>query len=112
MVLLLARGSEPLFPSTAQTLDILSYDFLLSCIAYTKQLLFSLFPYSGLVEMSYSSNHPSTPLLLDLFFDIGSLPVVGMLAEPLPEFGTFVVSTDTSSVVIVSSQISTYVAFK
>ena len=110
MVLLLVRGLTPLFPSTVQKLDIRSYDVLLSFIAYTKQLIFSLFPYSGLVEMLYSSNPPSTPLLLDLSFDISSLLVVRLLAEPLPEFGTSVVLRGISSVAIVSSQISAYVA--
>jgi hypothetical protein len=47
MVLLLERGLEPLFPYTAQKLDIYSYGVLMSCIGYTKQLLFFLFPYSG-----------------------------------------------------------------
>jgi hypothetical protein len=102
MVLLLVRGLTPLFPSTVQKLDIRSYDVLLSFIAYTKQLIFSLFPYSGLVEMLYSSNPPSTPLLLDLSVDTSSLPVAGMPTEPLPEFGTSVFLKDTSSVVIVS----------
>jgi hypothetical protein len=37
--------------------------------------------------------------MADLSSDIGSLPVVGMPAEPLPEFETFVVSKGTSSVV-------------
>jgi hypothetical protein len=57
-----------------------------------------------------SSNPPSTPLLLDLSVDIGSLPVAGLPTEPLPEFGTSVVLKDTSSVVTMSSQISAYVA--
>jgi hypothetical protein len=47
MVLLLARGLTPLFPCTAQKLDIRSYGVLMSYIAHTKQLIFSLFPYSG-----------------------------------------------------------------
>jgi hypothetical protein len=110
MVLLLERVLTPLLPSTTQKLDIHSYNVLLSCIAYTKQLLFSLFPYSSFIEISDSSNPPSTPLLLDLSIDTSSLPFVGMPAEPLPEFGTFVVSNDTLSVVIVSSQIISYVA--
>jgi hypothetical protein len=55
-----------------------------------------------------SSNPYSSPLLLDLSVDIGSLPVVRLHAEPLPEFGTFVVLMGFSSVVIVSSQISSY----
>jgi hypothetical protein len=38
-----------------------------------------------------SSDPPSTPLLLDLSLDIGSLPVVRLPADPLPEFGTSVV---------------------
>jgi hypothetical protein len=50
------------------------------------------------------------PLLLDLSFDIGSLPVVRLPIEPLPEFGTSVVLKGISNVVIVSSQISAYVA--
>jgi hypothetical protein len=57
-----------------------------------------------------SSNPPSTPLLLDLSVDTGSLPVVRFPAEPLPEFGTFVVLMGISNVVTVSSQISAYVA--
>jgi hypothetical protein len=60
--------------------------------------------------MLYSSNPPSAPLLLDLSIDIGSLPVVRLLVEPLSEFGTFVVLTGISSVATVSSQITTYVA--
>jgi hypothetical protein len=59
-----------------QKLDIHSYDVLLSCITYTKQLLSSLFPYSGSVEMSYSSDPLSAPLLLDLSVDIGFLLAV------------------------------------
>jgi hypothetical protein len=47
MVLLLERGLAPLFPCTAQKLDIRSYGVLLSSISYTKQLLFYLFPYSS-----------------------------------------------------------------
>jgi hypothetical protein len=77
---------------------------------YTKQLLSSLSPYSGSTEMSDSSDPLSSLLLLDLSIDIGFLPAVGLLAKPLLEFGTFVVSKDTSSVVIVSSQITSYVA--
>jgi hypothetical protein len=50
MVLLSERGLVLLFPCIAQNLDICSYGVLLSCIAYTKKLLFSLFPYSGQVK--------------------------------------------------------------
>jgi len=110
MVLLLARGLVALLPSTAQKLDIHSYDVLLSCITYTKQLLFSLFTYSGSVEMSNSSDPPSTPLLLDLSADTDFLLVAGIVTEPLSNFGTSIVSKDTSSVVTMSSQITSYVA--
>jgi hypothetical protein len=57
-----------------------------------------------------SSNPPSSPLFLDLSTDIFSLPIVGLLVEPLSDFGTSVVLKDTSSVVTMSSQISAYVA--
>jgi len=57
-----------------------------------------------------SSNPPSTPLLLDLSVDISSILVARLPTEPLPEFGTSVVLTNTSSVVTMSSQISAYVA--
>jgi hypothetical protein len=60
--------------------------------------------------MLYSLNPPSTPLLSDLSIDIGSLLVVRLLAEPLPEFGTYVVLMGISNVVTVSSQIDSYVA--
>jgi hypothetical protein len=56
-----------------------------------------------------SSNPPSTPLLLDLSTDTGFLLVVRILAEPLPEFGTFFVLMGISNVVIVSSQTNSYV---
>jgi hypothetical protein len=57
-----------------------------------------------------SSNHPSTPLLLDLSVDIGSLPIVRLPTEPLPEFGNFVFLMGISNVVTVSLQIDSYVA--
>jgi hypothetical protein len=60
--------------------------------------------------MSYSLDPPSSPLLLDLSVDTSILPVVGMLVEPLLDFVTYVVSKDTLSVVIVSSQTISYVA--
>jgi hypothetical protein len=37
------------------------------------------------------SSYPPNPLLMGLSSDIGSLPVVRMPTEPLPEFGTYVV---------------------
>jgi hypothetical protein len=57
-----------------------------------------------------SSNPPSTPLLLDLFADTSSLPVVRLPTEPLSEFGTSDFLVDISSVVTMSSQINAYVA--
>jgi hypothetical protein len=110
MALLLAMGLAPLFPSNAQRLDIHSYDFLISCITYTKQLLSSLSPYFGSIEISNSSNPLSAPLLLDLSVDIGFLLTAGLLPVPLLEFETFVVLKDTPSVVVVSTQITFYVA--
>ena len=56
-----------------------------------------------------SSNPTSSPILLDLSVDTSSLPVVRLPIDPLPDFGTSVISKDTSSVVIVSSQITAYV---
>jgi hypothetical protein len=50
--------------------------------------------------MISSSYPPSSPLWLDLSFDIGSLPVVEMHAEPLLEFETSIFSKDNSSVVV------------
>jgi hypothetical protein len=58
-----------------------------------------------------SSNPPLAPLLLDLSSDIGSLIVVRMPVDPLPEFGTSVVLTGISSLVTMISQISFYVAY-
>jgi hypothetical protein len=57
-----------------------------------------------------SSNLHSFPLLLDMFVDIGSLPIVRFPTKPLPKFGTYVLLTGISSVVIGSSQIRAYVA--
>jgi hypothetical protein len=88
-----------------------SCDVLLSYMWYTKQLLFCPYSYSGSVEMLNSSDPPSTPLLLDLSSDIGSLLVVRLPTEPLPEFETSVVSKGISSVVAGNSQIDVYVAY-
>jgi hypothetical protein len=57
-----------------------------------------------------SSDPHLSPLLLDLSYDNGSLPVVWLRTEPLPKFGTFVVSMGISNVVTMSSEISSYVA--
>jgi hypothetical protein len=56
-----------------------------------------------------SSNPPSNPLLLNLSANTGSLLVVRLPTEPLPEFGTFFVLMGISNVVIVSSQMNSYV---
>jgi len=57
-----------------------------------------------------SSDPPSTPLLVDLSVDTGSLPVVRLHAEPLPKFETSSVSRGISDVVVVNSQRDAYVA--
>jgi hypothetical protein len=110
MVLLLAKGLVRMFPCTAQKLEIHSYGVLLSFMWYTKQLLFSIFPCSGSIEMLSSPYPTSTPLLWDLSFDIDSLPFVRLSVEPLPKFGTFVFLMGIPNVVTVSSQISAYVS--
>jgi hypothetical protein len=92
-------------------LDIRSYGVLLSYMWYTKRILFCPCSCSGLVGMLSSSNPPSTPRWLDLSYDIGSLPVVGMSAEPLPASETYVVAVDISSVVIVSSRTDAYATY-
>jgi hypothetical protein len=104
MVLLLAKGLVLLFPCTARKLGTHSSGVLLSYMWYTKQLLCSLFPDSDQARMLDSSGPPSIPLLSDLSYDTGSLPVVRLPAEPLPKFGTFVVSMGISNVVVVNSQ--------
>jgi hypothetical protein len=83
-------------------LDIHSYGVLMFYMWYTKCLLF--FPYLcyGLVRMLSSSYPPSYLLWLDLSYDIGSLPVVGIPVEPLPRFETYVVTKGISSVVEVN----------
>ena len=102
IVLLLAMGLEFLLPCTAPMLDIRSYGVLMSYMWYTKRLLFCPCSFSGLDEMLISSYPPSSMRWLDLSSDIGSLPVVGLPIEPLPEFETFVVIKGISSVVVVN----------
>jgi hypothetical protein len=58
-----------------------------------------------------SSDPPSYPLLLDLSFGIKSLPVVRLLIDPLPKFGTSTVSNGISGVVVMNSQIDVYDAY-
>jgi hypothetical protein len=81
-----------------ENVGIHSYGVLLSYMWYTKWLLFCPYLCSGLAEMLCFSNPPSTPLWLDLSSDIGSLPVKGLPAEPLPRSETSVVARDISSV--------------
>ena len=92
-------------------LDIHSYGILLSYMWYTKQILFCSYPYSGLIEMLDSSYPPLSPLLLDLSSGVGSLPVVRLPVETLPELENYVVSKGILGVVEVNSQIDFYVAY-
>ena len=110
MVIMMEKGLVLLFPCTTSTLDIHSCGVLLSCMWYTKQLLFSLCLCFGSIEMWGSSDPLSSPLLLDLSFDIGSLLVIRLLEEPLPEFETSIVYMDISNVVTMNSQRDVYVA--
>jgi hypothetical protein len=45
---------------------------------------------------------PLAPLWMELSFDIGSLPVVGLPIDPMPRFETYVVTKGISSVVVVN----------
>jgi hypothetical protein len=69
---------------------------------YTKQLLVCPYFYFGLARMLSSSNPPLALQWLDLFADIGFLPIAGMPVEPLTIFKTFVVVMGISSVVAVN----------
>jgi hypothetical protein len=102
IVLMLEKGLAFLLPCTTQMLDIHSYDVLMFYIWYTKQILFCPYLCSSLAGMLSSSDPPSTPLWLDLSFDIGSLQVVGLSIEPLPVSKTYVVAMHISSVVVVN----------
>jgi hypothetical protein len=95
MVLLLEMSLAPLLRSTAQKLDIHYYDVFMSCITYTKQLIFYLFHYSSSEEMLDSSDPLSNPLLMDLSIDTNFVLVARLIAEPLHDFGTYVVLKDT-----------------
>ena len=102
IVLLLVRGSTPLFPCTVQKLDIHSYGVLMSCMWYTKQLLICPYFCSSLAGMLGSSYTPSALRWLDSSSDIGFLLVEGIPTEPLPMYETSVVTLDILSVVIVN----------
>jgi hypothetical protein len=58
-----------------------------------------------------SSGPPLAPLLLDLSSSVGSLLVVRLHAEPLPEFENYVVLKVISSMVAGNSQIYVYDAY-
>jgi hypothetical protein len=111
IVLLSTKGLAVMFPCTVRMLGTHSCDVLLSYMWCTKQLIFFPYSYSGSVEMLNCSDPPSTHLLLDLSFGIGSLLVVKLPLEPLLEFETFVVSKGISSVVVGNSQIDVYDAY-
>jgi hypothetical protein len=102
IVLLLVMDLEILLPCTAQMLDIRSYGVLLSYMWYTKRLLFCPYFFSGSNGTLSSLDLPSTPIWMDMCSDIGSLLVEGLLVKPLPASKTYVVTTDTSSVVVVN----------
>jgi hypothetical protein len=78
---------------------------------YTKQLLFCPYSCFGLAGMLSSSDPPSAPLWLDMSYDIGSLPVVGIPVEPLLVSETYVVTVDISSVVKVNWRTDAYVVY-
>jgi hypothetical protein len=111
IVLMSAKGLAVLLPCTARMLGTHSCGVLLSYMWYTKQLLFCPYPCSGLVEMSNSLDPPSAPLLLDLSSSIGSLLVVRLPTEPLPEFETSAISKGISGVVTGNSQIDVYASY-
>jgi hypothetical protein len=102
IVLLVAKGLVVLFPCTTRMLGVHSYGVLLSYMWYTKWLIFCSYPCSGLAKMLSSSYPPSTPLWLDLSSDIGSLPVVGLPAEPLLGSETSILARGISSVEVVN----------
>ena len=58
-----------------------------------------------------SSGPPWAPLLMDMYYDIGSLLVVGFLAEPLLGYKTSIVSRGISSVGVVNWKIDSYAAY-
>jgi hypothetical protein len=86
---------------TAQIMDTHSYDELLSCIMYTKHILFSPYLYSNSTEMLISSGLLSALLKLDMYAYIDFPLTAMMLARPQPGFELFF-SKDTSNVAIKS----------
>jgi hypothetical protein len=69
---------------------------------YTRHLPSFHFPYSDSIEMSGSSDLLSSLPQLDLYAYIDSPPIERLLVNPHLDFGTFVVSKDTSSVAIMN----------
>jgi hypothetical protein len=63
---------------------------------YTKKILSSLSPYFSSIEMLDSSNPLSFLYCWICLLILDLIPAVGFLAEPLLDFGTFVISKDTS----------------
>jgi hypothetical protein len=63
MFLSLEKGLVALFPCTTRKLSTHSCSILLTSMWYTKQLLFSLYPYSTLVEIGGSSDPPLSPIV-------------------------------------------------
>jgi hypothetical protein len=112
MFLSLEKGLVALFPCITRKLRTHSCGILLTSMWYTKQLLFSLYPYSTLVENGGSSDPPLSLLLLDLSYDIDSLLFVGMPVKPFPKFENCVTSEGISGVVAVNSQRDVYVAYQ
>jgi hypothetical protein len=83
-------------------LEIRSYGVFPFCMWYTKRLLVCPYFCSGLVGTLSYLNPPSSLRWLDLYSNIGFLPVAGMPAEPLPMSETSIVVVDISSVVIMN----------
>jgi hypothetical protein len=80
--------------------DIHSYDDLMYCIMYTKNLPFSPYLYSDSIEMSSSSNILSTLSQLDLYACNAFPPIAKLPTKPRLDSEIFSASKDTSSVVV------------
>jgi hypothetical protein len=98
MVLLGPKGLAYPLQYTVKIMDTYSCDDLLSYTFYTIHLLFSPFLCSNLTGMLSSLDIASSLPKLDRYACIGFLLAVRLLAGPHPNFGIYVVSSDTSSV--------------
>jgi hypothetical protein len=98
MVLLKLKGLEYPLQCIAQIMDTHSHDGLLSCILYTKHLLFSPFRCYDSTRMLISSDLALALPQLDQYPCTGFPLYVRLSAEPHPDFGFYVFSKDTSSV--------------